>query len=417
MPHFSPTEAAELHRRLVAERVPPSALIDGHGRLLHRDAAAERYLAGDGVGKDSDDEGEGGIGSGGDSSSSSGSSDAAQARHLAAGRAEGTLPWLHAALAAPVAAALFSARRYGRFVETDVLLLPREQGSDRVVVGVEPAWNGSGGASGDGGGLALIWFRRYDERGEEPQPAVEATAGARPDAPPADAKAAYRMLDRWLAALAHDLKNPLNLALLSAEVLARRPELRHNEAVHRATETIRGTIVTQVSIINDLLELSRAHAGLLGLRLVAVDLRRALEAIGAALRRSQPDATRCTLIMPGQPIMVLADPVRLDRIINTIAANAQRIVPDDASVELAASNSGGFAQLSIHCDRAPAEALLWRRLLDGAALVGDVPATAGQRVELALIKQFVRLHQGELDVQVDEMDAGATIALRLPALA
>ncbi|MGE0808762.1 MAG: sensor histidine kinase, partial [Burkholderiaceae bacterium] len=242
------SEAAELHRRLITARAPPSALLDGMDRLLHLDAAATCYLAP--------------------------SADGIESVRSAAGAAADALPWLHAGLAEPVAAALTSARRYRRLIETEALVLPPDIGEGYLVVGAEPLSAGRDDETiQDPGlvqdpGLMLIWFHRRDG-GSWP-------AGA-------NTKDTYRELDRWLMALGHDLKNPLNLALLNAEILARRADLRHHAAVLRATEAIRGAILVQAAIINDLLELSRAHAGLITLRLVPADLRRSLQAIGAML--------------------------------------------------------------------------------------------------------------------------------------
>ncbi len=58
--------------------------------------------------------------------------------------------------------------------------------------------------------------------------------------------------------LSHELKNPLNLIHVKAELLTRTPEARGIAVVQEAAEAIQRSVVGQAKIIDDLLDLSRA---------------------------------------------------------------------------------------------------------------------------------------------------------------
>jgi two-component system CheB/CheR fusion protein len=149
----------------------------------------------------------------------------------------------------------------------------------------------------------------------------------------AEAVAANEHKDELLAVLSHELKNPLNLIQLSAELLLRLPEARALPVVARAAETIQRTVRSQAQIIDDLLDLSRrptgkralhrtataqadrAEGGLRGRRALVVDddeqavelLRQVLELEGAEVRTTTDAAQVLELAEREAPDFVITD--------------------------------------------------------------------------------------------------------------
>jgi two-component system CheB/CheR fusion protein len=72
----------------------------------------------------------------------------------------------------------------------------------------------------------------------------------------AELQAASMLKDEFLAVMAHELKHPLNLIHVNAEMLSRAPEVRDMAAVARAAEVIRRTVPRQARITDDLLDMS-----------------------------------------------------------------------------------------------------------------------------------------------------------------
>ncbi|MFP3434280.1 histidine kinase dimerization/phospho-acceptor domain-containing protein, partial [Paraburkholderia sp. SIMBA_061] len=84
------------------------------------------------------------------------------------------------------------------------------------------------------------------------------------------AESANRQKDEFFAVLSHELKNPLNLIHVKAEMLTRSPEVRKITLVQDAADAILRSVVGQAKIIDDLLDLSRARTGKLALHFTAV---------------------------------------------------------------------------------------------------------------------------------------------------
>jgi hypothetical protein len=86
------------------------------------------------------------------------------------------------------------------------------------------------------------------------------------------AQMANELKDKFLAVMSHELKQPLNLIQMNAELLMHQPVAAENATVRRVGETIKRAVASQTRIINDLLDLSRIRTGKLRLTRVAVDL-------------------------------------------------------------------------------------------------------------------------------------------------
>jgi two-component system CheB/CheR fusion protein len=97
--------------------------------------------------------------------------------------------------------------------------------------------------------------------------------------------------DRFLAVMSHELKQPLNLIQMNAELLMRLPVAAENPKVQRLSEAIRSAVGSQSRIINDLLDLSRIRTGKLRLNRVAVDLGELVQTAATAASPTCPAST------------------------------------------------------------------------------------------------------------------------------
>ncbi|HLL18672.1 MAG TPA: CheR family methyltransferase, partial [Rubrivivax sp.] len=98
------------------------------------------------------------------------------------------------------------------------------------------------------------------------------------------AQAAAHAKDEFLAIMSHELKHPLNLISINAQLLARLPQLRGQEVAVRAVQTIERTLAAQAKIVDDLLDLSRARTGKLTLQMVPLDWSATVRAIVDAVQ-------------------------------------------------------------------------------------------------------------------------------------
>lgn len=157
------------------------------------------------------------------------------------------------------------------------------------------------------------------------------------------ARIASRAVDDDVAALAHDLKNPLTIIMLEASQIEQRLGTRTTPAIQRGLERIAQNAGYIDRLVSDLLDLTSDDAGKLELRLERLDLARLLyDAIGRAV--STVDRARVTLDVR-DVLFVEADDVRLERVITNLVTNALKYCPGGVTVRLDAR--GAYACVSV----------------------------------------------------------------------
>lgn len=159
---------------------------------------------------------------------------------------------------------------------------------------------------------ALAVFTRVAEREE----AARSLAAARDEA-----MSASRAKSEFLATMSHEIRTPLNGVIGLSELLGR-TEL--TERQRRLTDGIEDAGHTLLSLVNDILDLSKIEAGRLELDDVDFDPRATIEqaaglAAPAARAKSLELAIACH---PDLPEVLRGDPVRLGQVVTNLTSNA-----------------------------------------------------------------------------------------------
>ncbi|MGI4857273.1 MAG: CheR family methyltransferase, partial [Janthinobacterium lividum] len=159
---------------------------------------------------------------------------------------------------------------------------------------------------------------------------------------------ANRLKDEFLAVLSHELKNPLNLIHVKAEMLSRAPDARNLPVVQEASDAIRRSVAAQAKIIDDLLDLSRVRTGKLALSEEAVDVARIIDAAVDALE-GDAAAAGLTLTASGtrKPAIMVGDDTRIEQIVWNLLSNALKFTPAGGRVEVALSEEGDYFCISV----------------------------------------------------------------------
>ena len=227
-----------------------------------------------------------------------------------------------------------------------------------------------------------------------------------------------QMKDEFLAIMSHELKHPLNLIQVNTQLLLALPEVRELKAVAKIGQLIQNTVRSQARIIDDLLDISRTRTGKLMLQLADVDLVEALQSsLQWAERQAQERGMRLELQMAPGPLIVKADPARIEQIAMNLLSNAFKFsaagarigvslhsLGDEVAFEVADSGRG------IRADFLPHVFGMFKQ--DAARTTSREQGGLG--IGLALVHDLVQLHGGLVSARSPGPGQGATFTVRLP---
>ena len=171
-----------------------------------------------------------------------------------------------------------------------------------------------------------------------------------------------------------------------------------------------------LSLINDVLDLSKVEAGQVELEVEPFSLRDALERGVVMVReRATKDGVQVALAADPEVDVVEGDERRVKQVIFNLLSNAVKFTPSGGAVDVRASQVNGEVWVSV-ADTGPGIALADRdRIFEEfqQTEVGDVQPE-GTGLGLALSKQLVELHGGRIWVD-SELGKGSTFVFTLPA--
>ncbi|HXG04487.1 MAG TPA: ATP-binding protein, partial [Candidatus Binatia bacterium] len=209
----------------------------------------------------------------------------------------------------------------------------------------------------------------------------------------AQAEAASRSKDEFLAMLSHELRTPLTAVLGWAVMLRARPV---DEAVReRALAAIERNARAQSQLIEDLLDISRIVSGKLRLDTRPVNLAVVVE---AALEVVQPatHAKGVEITADLTPVALVGDPQRLQQVVWNLLSNAVKFTPAGGRVEVRLGSEGEQAELVVRDtgQGIPADAL--PHIFDRFRQADSTTTRrhGGLGLGLALVKHLVELHGG-----------------------
>lgn len=222
--------------------------------------------------------------------------------------------------------------------------------------------------------------------------------------------------DEFFAVMSHELKHPLNLIQLNAELLRRLPVTKSVAPAAKAVNTICDAVNSQARIIDDLLDVARVRTGKLKLQPVATDLVSVLRDIHSVVLNERHETT-VELHVPSEPLMVHADPTRLEQIIWNLVNNALKFTPPNGHVQLIASQDGNRVRLDVKDNGTGIAAENLEHVFDLFGQAEKQHAThnrEGLGIGLSLVRQLAEAQHGSVEVSSPGLGAGCTFSVYLP---
>jgi PAS domain S-box-containing protein len=226
---------------------------------------------------------------------------------------------------------------------------------------------------------------------------------------------ANRLKDEFVAIVSHELRTPLTPILGAVYML--RDEAHNENTIGRALDLIERNAKTQLRIVDDLLDVSRALSGKLRLNIESVDLPAVIQSAVETVR-SASDAKRIRIDVRLTPLegTVSGDPDRLQQVVWNLLANAVKFTPaaGEIAVELSQLHDHVEIRVSDTGIGIGAEFLphVFERFRQADA--SRTRAHGGLGLGLAIVRHLVESHGGTVHAESFGDAQGSTFVVRLP---
>jgi signal transduction histidine kinase/CheY-like chemotaxis protein len=218
----------------------------------------------------------------------------------------------------------------------------------------------------------------------------------------------------FLASMSHELRTPLS-AIIGFSALMRDEPLDGDrrqvpdewvEHIHRSGEHL-------LSLINDVLDLTKIEAGRIELERETFDLGAALAESVEGLR-PLADRKRLQVAIDAEPGQIHADRGRLRQVVYNLLSNAIKFTPDEGRIRVESRWADDEARIAVVDSGVGIAPEDLGRIFDEFSQVGDLKAReAGTGLGLALSRRLAEAHGGELTVS-SELGVGSRFELRIP---
>jgi len=228
-------------------------------------------------------------------------------------------------------------------------------------------------------------------------------------------EAASRHKSEFLANMSHELRTPLNAIIGFSEVLMQRMFGELNVKQEEYLKDIYESGRHLLSLINDILDLSKIEAGRMELELTAFDLPTAID---SALTLVRERATRRGIALQktldARVGPVQADERKVRQVVLNLLSNAIKFTPEGGRIEVRAVPVDGSVEVSVTDTGVGIAPEDQEAVFEEFRQVGTSAAKQeGTGLGLALCRKFVELHGGTIWV-TSAVGAGSTFTFRLP---
>jgi PAS domain S-box-containing protein len=229
-----------------------------------------------------------------------------------------------------------------------------------------------------------------------------------------DAQQANRSKDEFLAMLGHELRNPLAPILTALQLM----KLRQASAFERERSIIERQVRHVVTLVDDLLDISRITRGKIELAAQPIDLAdtvdKALELAGPLIEERQHQVT----ISVPHGMFVRGDGIRLAQVVTNLLTNAAKYTDRGGRITITVEAIGDQVVLAVRDNGVGIEADLLPNVFDmfvqGRQAIDR--AKGGLGLGLAIVATVVKLHGGTVSARSAGPNQGSEFRVSLPML-
>jgi signal transduction histidine kinase len=228
-------------------------------------------------------------------------------------------------------------------------------------------------------------------------------------------EAASRHKSEFLANMSHELRTPLNAILGFSEVLAQGMFGEVNEKQSEYLHDILDSGRHLLSLINDILDLSKIEAGRMELEVNEFDLPHAIQnALTLVRERALRRGIGLHHVIDDRVADIRADERKVKQVLLNLLSNAIKFTPEGGRIEVRAASTDGTVEVSVTDTGVGIAPQDQEAVFEEFRQVGTSAARQeGTGLGLALCRKFVELHGGTIWV-TSAVGVGSTFTFKLP---
>ncbi|HEY0583613.1 MAG TPA: PAS domain S-box protein [Chloroflexota bacterium] len=235
----------------------------------------------------------------------------------------------------------------------------------------------------------------------------------------AEAEAAVRTQDEFLSVAAHELRTPVAAVKATAQLAERAIARGHLDAARLTghLQTIARSSDRLAALIEDLLDVSRLRTGRLQLRLAEVDLGAMIQEIVSRYAATEKRHT-FHLSAPNTPVVVDADPLRLEQVLDNLLSNAVKYSPNGGAIEVDFRGDADGVTIAVTDTGIGLPPGQEAHIFDafGRASNATTRQIQGLGLGLAICREIVDVHGGRIWAASPGEGQGTTLSVWLPVV-
>jgi len=221
----------------------------------------------------------------------------------------------------------------------------------------------------------------------------------------------------FLAKMSHELRTPLNSIIGFSDLLAEQEETIDHARRIAFLENVSTSARHLLGLINDLLDVSKIESGKMKMHFENIDLR---QSINNTVRSISPLFVRkrqqVIVTIPDEPMMAVADPSRVEQVLLNLLSNANKYSPEGKKISIVSALNDRDWRIEVRDHGIGINNDDQIRIFeDFEQVYTRGPNSSGTGLGLALVKRFVEMHGGRVEVE-SRVGEGSTFAVSFPRL-
>lgn len=225
---------------------------------------------------------------------------------------------------------------------------------------------------------------------------------------------ADKLKNDFVQHVSYELRSPLTNIIGFTELLALETTGPLSQRQREYVDHIGSSSSLLLTVVNDILDLATVDAGIMELDIGEVEIRPIVASAAELIsERVKEHGIRLEIAVDDAPFSFHADESRIRQILYNLLSNAANYAPEDSLITLSARQSEDGVEFRVHDDGPGMSQEVLRTIFRRFEPRTNGGRRRGAGLGLSIVKSFVELHGGTVEIETGE-GRGTTVICRFP---